>query len=114
MCALISSNKSVNHMCVIHEGSLSHPDSLRTSCHPIQLHLLAVGGRPDNSVYNFRGTVSDLLVTNVALPYDVIQSMSSASLTGRFEPSTVSRYCFLLAESGSYCHANSRTDNNFK
>lgn len=91
----------------------SEHSTLPTST-PIQLHLLAVGGRPDNSVYNFRGTIADLLVTNVALPYDVIQSMSSASLTGQFQPSTVSRYCFMQAETGKYCHANSRADNNFK
>ena len=99
----------------INEGCVA-PWSLTYVPHaiPTQLHLLAVGGRPDNSVYNFRGTIADLLVANVALPYDVIQSMSSAALTGQFEPSTVSRYCFMLAESGHYCHANSRTDNNFR
>ena len=76
--------------------------------------MLWIGGRPDTEVYKFRGTIQDLFVSNVALSYDVIESMSRQALTGNFDPPSVSRYCFPRIEQGKYCRISDAADNSFQ
>jgi hypothetical protein len=77
-------------------------------------HMLWIGGRPDTEVYKFRGTIQDLFVSNVALSYDVIESMSRQALTGNFDPPSVSHYCFPRIEQGKYCRISDAADNSFQ
>ena len=76
--------------------------------------MLWVGGRPDVDAYKFRGTIQDLFVANVALSYDVIESMSRQALTGNFDTPSISHYCFPRVEKGRYCRINSASDNSFQ
>ena len=76
--------------------------------------MLWVGGRPDVDAYKFRGTIQDLFVSNVALSYDVIESMSRQALTGNFDPPSVSHYCYSKVPRGRYCRVSSQPNNSFQ